>query len=175
MTICETANLHLGYPGRTFEAWTWIYKISKKTTQLTQLQATAWLEGHHLGPGSNRQSRGKHQAMLKKGQVFKKRNFGKDLLNPVEKVRSHKGKEIMVSDDQNEESERRVERDVFQLNEKRGNFSIREAENEETEAEIRGEKANIETSLSLALPNVSLFLASSNRVQDGDHPSQAIA
>ncbi|MCD7454399.1 hypothetical protein HAX54_024798 [Datura stramonium] len=99
-----------------------------------------------------------------------KENLGKDLLNPVEKVRSYKGKEIVVSEDENKESERWVERDFLQLNEKRGNFSIREAEDEENEAEIRGKKAKIETSLSLALPDVSLSLAGSNRVRDGDLP-----
>lgn len=88
----------------------------------------------------------------------------------------YKGKEVVVSEDQNEEDNNMcVERDFLQLNENRGNSSKREAENVEIEGgEYREKKAKVESlNLSLALPDVSLSLAGSNRVQNGgDLPSR---
>ncbi|KAK4371845.1 hypothetical protein RND71_007229 [Anisodus tanguticus] len=70
---------------------------------------------------------------------------------------------------ENEESERWVERDFIKLNEKRGNLGF---ENEEKHVvENREKKPKIGTFLSLALPDVSLSLAGSNRVQNGDLPA----
>nr|GLL32843.1 protein OBERON 3 [Ipomoea trifida] len=87
-----------------------------------------------------------------------------------EKMGNFKGKEIAVSEDQIDEGNRWVERDFLQMNENRGK---REAENEGIEAENREKKPKIETlNLSLALPDVSLSLAGSNRVQNGDLPSR---
>ncbi|KAL8535879.1 hypothetical protein ACS0TY_011502 [Phlomoides rotata] len=89
----------------------------------------------------------------------------------------YKGKEVVVSEDQNEEDNNMwvVERDFLHLNENnRGNSSKREAENVEIEGEYRDKKAKVESlNLSLALPDVSLSLAGSNRVQNGgDLPSR---
>ncbi|KAK4380573.1 hypothetical protein RND71_002435 [Anisodus tanguticus] len=112
-----------------------------------------------------------------------KDNLGKNLLNTLYPARSgslmdraalsYKGKEIMVEN--NEESEERwVERDFLKLNEKRVNlgFNKRDVENDEkNEVENREKKPKIETFLSLALPDVSLSLAGSNRVQNGDLPA----
>ncbi|KAL3502113.1 hypothetical protein ACH5RR_036562 [Cinchona calisaya] len=101
---------------------------------------------------------------------------GKNLLNSFEKMGSYKGKEVVVSEDQNEENNRCVERDFLHLNENRdrGNSCKREVEeNGENEVENREKKARMETlNLSLALPDVSLSLAGSNRVQNGDHLAQ---
>ncbi|XP_009781158.1 protein OBERON 3 [Nicotiana sylvestris] len=94
---------------------------------------------------------------------------------------SYKGKEVMVlGEDQNEESNNRwVERDFLQLNNEsrgNGNSSKRDSvEDEEIEAANREKKPKIETlNLSLALPDVSLSLAGSNRVvpNGGDLPSR---
>ncbi|KAL3510342.1 hypothetical protein ACH5RR_029743 [Cinchona calisaya] len=87
---------------------------------------------------------------------------------------SYKGKEIVVYEDQNEETEKWVERDFLQLNDNRGIFCKREIEeNGENEVENREKKPRMETlNLSLALPDVSLSLAGSNRVQNGDHAVQ---
>lgn len=87
---------------------------------------------------------------------------------------SYKGKEIVVSEDQNEDNNRWVERDFLHLNENRGLSCKRELEeNGENEVEVREKKARMETlNLSLALPDVSLSLAGSNRVQNGDHTVQ---
>ncbi|KAH6790360.1 class I heat shock protein [Perilla frutescens var. frutescens] len=104
--------------------------------------------------------------------------FEKDvsLLNSLDVKLSgrYKGKEIVVSEDQNEEENNVwVERDFLKLNESRGNSSKREAENAETDAENREKKPKVESlNLSLALPDVSLSLAGSNRVQNGDLPSR---
>lgn len=86
----------------------------------------------------------------------------------------YKGKEVVVSDDQNEEENNVwVERDFLKLNESRGNSSKREAENAENDGENREKKPKVESlNLSLALPDVSLSLAGSNRVQNGDLPSR---
>lgn len=89
---------------------------------------------------------------------------GKNLLNSFEKMGSngsnYKGKEVMVSEDENEESNRWVERDFLCLNENRGNSCKREVEqNNENERENREKKPRMETlNLSLALPDVSLYL-----------------
>lgn len=103
---------------------------------------------------------------------------GNNLLTSFEKMgcnsSSYKGKEIMVSEDQNEENVRWVERDFLCINENRGNSCKRVVEeNGESEAENREKKPKMETlNLSLALPDVSLSLAGSNRVQNGEPPSQ---
>ncbi|XP_060196418.1 protein OBERON 3 [Lycium barbarum] len=98
-------------------------------------------------------------------------NLEKNLLNSVEKMSNYKGKEVMVSEDLNEESERWVERDFLQLNEKKGNLGFPKREAEKNEEENREKKPKIETFLSLALPDVSLSLAGSNRIQNGDLPA----
>ncbi|KAL0446691.1 UNVERIFIED_CONTAM: protein OBERON 3 [Sesamum latifolium] len=98
---------------------------------------------------------------------------GQNLLNSLSG--RYKGKEIVVSEDQNEEDNNNlwVERDFLQLNENRGNSSKREAENVETVGENKEKKPKVESlNLSLALPDVSLSLAGSNRVQNGDLPSR---
>ncbi|XP_051148585.1 protein OBERON 3 [Andrographis paniculata] len=101
---------------------------------------------------------------------------GQNLLNSLDKVSGrYKGKEIVVSEDQNEEDNKVwVERDFLRLNENRGNSSKREAENAEAEEDNREKKPKVESlNLSLALPDVSLSLAGSNRVQiNGDLPSR---
>ncbi|MCD7471474.1 hypothetical protein HAX54_011928 [Datura stramonium] len=74
---------------------------------------------------------------------------------------SYKGKEIVVFEDQNEESNIWVERDFLQLNDCRGNSSKRVAENEEIQAEIRENKPKSGTlDLSLALDSTSRSLQS---------------
>ncbi|KAK2988589.1 hypothetical protein RJ640_011559 [Escallonia rubra] len=94
---------------------------------------------------------------------------GKNLLNSFEKV-SYKGKEV-VFEDQNQEEFRWVERDFLQLNDSRGNSSKREVEDDEIDRENREKKPKLETlNLSLALPDVSLSLAASNRVENADPP-----
>ncbi|XP_047969667.1 protein OBERON 3 [Salvia hispanica] len=104
--------------------------------------------------------------------------FEKDasLLNSFDKFSGrYKGKEIAVAEDQNEgENNVWVERDFLRLNESRGNSSKREAENADNDAENREKKPKVESlNLSLALPDVSLSLAGSNRVQNGgDLPSR---
>ncbi|KAK6146678.1 hypothetical protein DH2020_020547 [Rehmannia glutinosa] len=105
---------------------------------------------------------------------------GQTLLNSLDKLSGrYKGKEIVVSEDQNEEGNNNnnnntwVERDFLQLNENRGNSSKREAENVEFDGENREKKPKVESlNLSLALPDVSLSLAGSNRVPNGDLPSR---
>lgn len=101
---------------------------------------------------------------------------GQTLLNSFDKFNGrYKGKEILVSEDQNQEDNINmwVERDFLHLNENRGNSSKREAENVETEGENREKKPKVESlTLSLALPDVSLSLAGSNRVHNGDLPSR---
>lgn len=95
---------------------------------------------------------------------------GKNLMNCSEKV-SNKGKEV-VSEDQ--DGDRWVERDFLQMNEIRGNSSKREVEDEGINRENRDKKPKLQTlDLSLALPDVSLSLAASNRVQHGD-PDEGI-
>ncbi|KAK4423351.1 protein OBERON 3 [Sesamum alatum] len=101
---------------------------------------------------------------------------GQNLLNSLDKLSGrYKGKEIVVSEDQNEENNNKVwvERDFLQLNENRGNSCKREAENVEIEGENKEKKPKVESlNLSLALPDVSLSLAGSNRVQNVDLPSR---
>ncbi|GFP86553.1 protein oberon 3 [Phtheirospermum japonicum] len=106
---------------------------------------------------------------------------GQTLLNSLDKLSGkYKGKEIAVSEDQNEEDNNNnsnnlwVERDFLQLNENRGNSSKREPENVEIDFENKDKKPKVESlNLSLALPDVSLSLAGSNRVQhNGDLPSR---
>lgn len=79
---------------------------------------------------------------------------------------SDKGK-LVVNEDHNQGDENRfVERDFLQLSE---NSSKREAENDEMCGMNRDKKQKLETlDLSLALPDTSMSLAASNRVQDGD-------
>ncbi|CAH9095937.1 unnamed protein product [Cuscuta epithymum] len=89
---------------------------------------------------------------------------------PFKKTNDYKGKEVVVSEDYHiDEGNRWVERDFLRLNE---NYSKRESENEEIEAGNVDRKPKIETlNLSLALPDVSLSMAGSNRVPNGDLPS----
>ncbi|GER51813.1 hypothetical protein STAS_29228 [Striga asiatica] len=104
---------------------------------------------------------------------------GQALLSSLDKLAGkHKGKEIAVSDDPRQSQDNNnnnnnspwVERDFLQLNESRGNSSKREAENAEAEIE---KKPKVESlNLSLALPDVSLSLAGSNRVPNVDLPSR---
>ncbi|MCD7449245.1 hypothetical protein HAX54_050683 [Datura stramonium] len=69
---------------------------------------------------------------------------------------SCKGKEKVVFEDQNEETNTWIERDFLQLNECRGNSSKRVSEIEEIQAEIREKKPKSGTlDLSLALPGNS--------------------
>ncbi|PSS26817.1 Protein OBERON like [Actinidia chinensis var. chinensis] len=91
----------------------------------------------------------------------------KNLLNSLEKV-SYKGKEVVFEDQNNGF----VERDFLQLNEVKGNSSKREIGDEEIDRENRDKKPKLETlNLSLALPDVSLSLASSNPVLNTDPPA----
>ncbi|KAJ8562884.1 hypothetical protein K7X08_031336 [Anisodus acutangulus] len=62
---------------------------------------------------------------------------------------SYKGKEIIVLEDENEESNIWVEKDFLQLNEYRGNSSKRVAENEELQGEKKPKTGNLNLSLSL--------------------------
>lgn len=91
---------------------------------------------------------------------------GRCLLNSFDKV---KGK-LVVSEDHNnhhnQDENRWVERDFLQLSE---NSSKREVEDDENYGVNRDKKPKLETlDLSLALPDTSMSLAASNRVQDGD-------
>ncbi|KAI3723704.1 hypothetical protein L2E82_35461 [Cichorium intybus] len=90
---------------------------------------------------------------------------GRSLLNSFDKV---KGK-LVVSEDHNNpnpDENRWVERDFLQLSE---NSSKREAEDDEIYQMNRDKKPKLETlDLSLALPDTSMSLAASNRLQDGD-------
>ncbi|KAL6543891.1 hypothetical protein OROGR_010388 [Orobanche gracilis] len=96
---------------------------------------------------------------------------GQTLLSSSYKLSGkYKGKEFVVTEDQNEEDNNMiwVERDFLQLNENRGNSSKREAANVETDLENK--KPKVESlKFSLALPDVSLSLA--GRVPYGDLPS----
>ncbi|KAJ9555758.1 LOW QUALITY PROTEIN: hypothetical protein OSB04_010372 [Centaurea solstitialis] len=105
-------------------------------------------------------------------------NNGKSLLNSFDnKV---KGK-LVVSDDHNnnnmnnqdENSHRWVERDFLQLS---GDSSKREVEDDEMyRMGSRDKKPKLETlDLSLALPDTSMSLGGSNRVQDGGDPSVSL-
>lgn len=90
---------------------------------------------------------------------------GRSLLNSFDKV---KGK-LVVSEDHNNpnpDENRWVERDFLQLSE---NSSKREADDDEMYQMNRDKKPKLETlDLSLALPDTSMSLAASNRLQDGD-------
>lgn len=90
---------------------------------------------------------------------------GRGLLNSFDKV---KGK-LVVSEDHNNpnpDENRWVERDFLQLSE---NSSKREAEDDGIYGISRDKKPKLETlDLSLALPDTSMSLAASNRLQDGD-------
>ncbi|XP_024995521.1 protein OBERON 3-like [Cynara cardunculus var. scolymus] len=90
---------------------------------------------------------------------------GKSVLNSFDTV---KGK-LVVSEDHNnhnQDENRWVERDFLQLSE---NSSKREVEDDEIYRVNRDKKPKLETlDLSLALPDTSMSLAASNRVQDGD-------
>ncbi|KAK1423629.1 hypothetical protein QVD17_18935 [Tagetes erecta] len=92
---------------------------------------------------------------------------GRSLLNSFDKF---KGKLVVSEDDgkqHNQDENRWVERDFLQLSE---NSSKREAEDDDESFEMnREKKPKLETlDLSLALPDTSMSLAASNRVQDGD-------
>ncbi|KAL8053092.1 hypothetical protein ABFX02_05G049400 [Erythranthe guttata] len=112
---------------------------------------------------------------------------GQNLMNSMDKFsarynNTNKGKEIAVSEDQNEGDENNnsnnmwVERDFLQMNENRGNSSKREAENLEIDGQNREEKKpKVESlNLSLALPDVSLSLAGSNRVPIRAGPARSV-
>lgn len=90
---------------------------------------------------------------------------GRGLLNSFDKV---KGK-LVASEDHNNpnpDENRWVERDFLQLSE---NSSKRDAEDDEYYQTNRDKKPKLETlDLSLALPDTSMSLAASNRLQDGD-------
>ncbi|KAG8382661.1 hypothetical protein BUALT_Bualt05G0100500 [Buddleja alternifolia] len=109
---------------------------------------------------------------------FPEKEFsGQNLLNSLDRLSGrYKGKEILVSEDCNEENNDNnmwVERDFLQMNENRGVTSKRDCENVEIEGENREKKPKVESlNLSLALPDVSLSLAGSNRVQNVDLPSR---
>lgn len=84
---------------------------------------------------------------------------------------SQKGKEVVLVSENSNQDEKWVERDFLSLSENRGNSSKREMEEEFGEREncSREKKAKVETlNLSLALPDVSLSLAASNGLQNGD-------
>ncbi|KAL8200217.1 hypothetical protein R6Q57_011556 [Mikania cordata] len=88
---------------------------------------------------------------------------GRSLLNPFDKV---KGKSVVHEDHDNQDENRWVERDFLQLSE---NSSKREMEDDEHYGMSRDKKPKLETlDLSLALPETSMSLAASNRVQDRD-------
>ncbi|XP_027341094.1 protein OBERON 3 [Abrus precatorius] len=95
---------------------------------------------------------------------------GKSLLNSFEKM-SHKGKEVVVSENSNQDG-KWVERDFLSLSEPREDSSKRSLEEEGVERESnRDKKPKLETlNLSLALPDVSLSLTASNALQNGDQP-----
>ncbi|EYU30175.1 hypothetical protein MIMGU_mgv1a001724mg [Erythranthe guttata] len=82
-----------------------------------------------------------------------------------------------ISGDENNNSNNMwVERDFLQMNENRGNSSKREAENLEIDGQNREEKKpKVESlNLSLALPDVSLSLAGSNRVPIRAGPARSV-
>ncbi|XP_047340771.1 protein OBERON 3 [Impatiens glandulifera] len=86
----------------------------------------------------------------------------KNMFNSLEKG-SYKGKEVVVEDQYQEDSNNRwVERDFMQMNEVRGKASNRrgiEEDEDEIERENREKRQKLETlNLSLALPDVSLSL-----------------
>ncbi|KAI3824355.1 hypothetical protein L1987_05813 [Smallanthus sonchifolius] len=90
---------------------------------------------------------------------------GRSLMNSVDKF---KGKLVVSEDCRNydHDENRWIERDFLQLSE---NSSKREVEDDENYGMNRDKKPKLETlDLSLALPDTSMSLASSNRVQDGD-------
>ncbi|KAK6242460.1 Oberon [Theobroma cacao] len=94
---------------------------------------------------------------------------GKTLL---EKVTSYKGKEVVDSENSNQD-EKWVERDFLNLSESKGISSKREVEEDfhERENSNREKRPKLETlNLSLALPDVSLSLTASNALQNGDPP-----
>ncbi|XWS69469.1 hypothetical protein CRYUN_Cryun04dG0181700 [Craigia yunnanensis] len=94
---------------------------------------------------------------------------GKTLL---EKVTSYKGKEVVDSENSNQD-EKWVERDFLNLSESKGMSSKREVEEDfqERENSNREKRPKLETlNLSLALPDVSLSLTASNALQNGDLP-----
>jgi hypothetical protein len=94
---------------------------------------------------------------------------GKTLLNSLEKM-SHKGKEIIVSENSNQDG-KWVERDFLSLSETREDSSKRSLEEEVERESDRSKKPKLETlNLSLALPDVSLSLTASNALQNGDQP-----
>lgn len=104
---------------------------------------------------------------------------GKTLLNSFEKMdcngnSNYKGKGILVSEDHRDENNRWIERDFLCLNGNIVNSSKRDVEEiMDKDVENRDKKQKMETlNLSLALPDVSLSLAGSNRVQNGDPPIQ---
>ncbi|XP_015957904.1 protein OBERON 3 [Arachis duranensis] len=104
---------------------------------------------------------------------------GKSLLlnnHSLEKVVSHKGKEILVSENSNHlDGGKFVERDFLSLSDTReNNSSKRSVEEEEEEQESnREKKPRLETlNLSLALPDVSLSLTASNALQNGADQQQ---
>lgn len=90
---------------------------------------------------------------------------GRGLLNSFDKVKE----KLVVSEDHNNpnpDENRWVERDFLQLSE---NSSKREAEDDGIYGISRDKKPKLETlDLSLALPDTSMSLAASNRLQDGD-------
>ncbi|QHO60215.1 Protein OBERON [Arachis hypogaea] len=94
----------------------------------------------------------------------------------LEKVVSHKGKEILVSENSNHvDGGKFVERDFLSLSDTReNNSSKRSVEEEEEEQESnREKKPRLETlNLSLALPDVSLSLTASNALQNGADQQQ---
>ncbi|MED6199154.1 hypothetical protein PIB30_073276 [Stylosanthes scabra] len=101
---------------------------------------------------------------------------GKSLLlnnHSLEKVVSHKGKEILVSENLNHlDGGKFVERDFLSLSDTRENNSskrsVEEEEEEEEQESNREKKPRLETlNLSLALPDVSLSLTASNALQNG--------
>ncbi|OMO72539.1 hypothetical protein COLO4_27597 [Corchorus olitorius] len=94
---------------------------------------------------------------------------GKTLL---EKVSSYKGKEVVDSENSNQD-EKWVERDFLNLSESKGIASKREVEEDfqERENHNREKRPKLETlNLSLALPDVSLSLTASNALQNVDPP-----
>lgn len=92
---------------------------------------------------------------------------GKDLLVSLEKGR-YKGKEVVSENPVDDD--RWVERDFFLVNENKGSKRVVAQINEEIVEEKAEKKTKLETlNLSLALPDVSLSLASSNPLPNGEH------
>ncbi|XVE91837.1 hypothetical protein REPUB_Repub01dG0045900 [Reevesia pubescens] len=92
----------------------------------------------------------------------------------LEKVTSYKGKEVLDSENSNQD-EKWVERDFLNLSESKGISSKREVEEDfqERENSNREKRPKLETlNLSLALPDVSLSLTASNALQNGDPPQR---